>query len=415
MHRIVSEAARSADVATLVEIGSAPVTFESIGRAGDLLPAVGPRSFFHAGPPIEPSETIGAMRGALRGALLLEGEASTPEEAERIVAGNDLRISPCHDNGGVGALAGVVSPATPVVVVRLDDGPRAFGTVVEGLGKALSFGNYDPETLHKVRWLSEEFSDTLRDAFALIPPVDVADLQAKGLRRGDEGHNRVVASTEKLMALLAPAFLELGPRSAATLNELAANPHFFLTLSIAAAKATALAIEARGPRGVVTALTGNGVQVGIRVSGAAGWFVAAPVPPQNMMVIPGRHESDAAPLMGDSGITETVGLGAFTLTASLSLARVLGVDAAGAQHVVDQMHRICMTDHPRFSLPADDFRGSPFGISPTAVTETGITPAVNAGYAHRVPGEGRVGANLAHFPIGPFQSAAETVAVGTGN
>jgi hypothetical protein len=407
----VIDETRAADVAALVEIGSTPVTFESIGRAGDLLSGVGPRSFYHAGPPIEPSETIGAMRGALRGALLLEGEATTPEEAERMIANNDLTISPCHDNGGVGALAGVVSPTTPIVVASLEGGPQAFGTVVEGLGRALSFGNYDPATLDKVRWLSEEFSETLRDAFALIPKVDIAELQAKGLRRGDEGHNRVVASTEKLIALLAPAFLELGPRSSATLEELESNPHFFLTLSIAAAKATALAIESRGPRGVVTALTGNGVHVGIRVSGTSRWFEDTPVAPENMMVIPGRHESDATPLMGDSGITETAGLGAFTLTASLSLARVLGVAAAEAQSVVDQMRKICLADHPRFQLPADDFRGSAFGISPAAVTATGITPAVNAGYAHRVPGEGRVGANLAHFPMGPFRSAAETMAL----
>lgn len=410
----MTEEARTADAAALVEIGSAAVTLESIGRAGDLLTGVGPRSFFHAGPPIEPSETIGAMRGALRGALLIEGEAATPEEAERMIANNDLTISPCHDNGGVGALAGVVSPTTPIVMARHQNGSQAFGTVVEGLGRALSFGNYDPATLDKVRWLSGEFSDTLRDAFALIPPVDIADLQAKGLRRGDEGHNRIVASTEKLIALLAPAFLELGPRSAGTLEELGSNPHFFLSLSLAAAKATALTIESSGPRGVATALAGNGVHVGIRVSGSPSWFVETPVAPKNMMVIPGRHESDAAPLMGDSGITETVGLGAFTLTASLSLARVLGVDAAGAQHVVDQMRRICVTDHPRFRLPADDFRGSPFGISTAAVSETGITPAVNAGYAHRVPGEGRVGANVAHFPIGPFRAAVETMADGVG-
>lgn len=406
----MTEEARTADTAPLIEIGSAPVILESIGRAGDLLTGVGPRSFFHAGPPIQPSETIGAMRGALRGALLLEGEAESPEEAEQLVANDDLTISPCHENGGVGALAGVVSPSTPVVVARMENGPQAFGTVVEGLGRALSFGNYDPETLDKVRWLSGEFSQTMGEAIALLPPIDIADLQAKGLRRGDESHNRVVASTEKLIALLAHAFLELGARSAATLKELERNPHFFLTLSIAAAKATALAIEAKGPRGVVTALTGNGVRVGIRVSGSANWFVDAPLPPENLMVIPGRRESDAAPLIGDSGITETVGLGAFTLTASLSLARVLGVDAAGAQRVVDQMRTICLTDHPRFRLPADDFRGSPFGISPAAVAETGITPAVNAGYAHRVPGEGRVGANVAHFPIGPFQAAAETLA-----
>jgi hypothetical protein len=114
--------------------------------------------------------------------------------------------------------------------------------------------------------------------------------------------------------------------------------------------------------------------------------------------------------MGDSAITETVGLGALSLTASLSLARVLGVDAAGSQDVVDKMRRICVTEHPRYLLPADDFRGSPFGISVRRVAETGIAPAANAGYAHRTPGEGRVGANLAWFPVAPFAEAAADLA-----
>jgi hypothetical protein len=207
----------------------------------------------------------------------------------------------------------------------------------------------------------------------------------------------------------------MGSRSAPAVRELGGNPHFFLSLSVAAAKATALAIESDGPTGVVTALSGNGVQTGIKVSGSDSWFVSDPLVPRDLMVIPGRTEADAAPLMGDSGITETVGLGAFSLTASLSLARVLGVDAAGSQRVVDQMRHICITDHPRFRLPADDFRGSPFGISVEEVNRSGITPAVNAGYAHRVPGEGRVGANLAFFPRAPFEAAAAAVPAGTGN
>lgn len=381
-----------------------PVGF---GSAAELVKDVGPRTYLHAGPPIRPSDTVGAMRGALIGALMLEGEAQSPEAAEAIIAGDDLQISPCHDSGGVGALAGVVSPSTPVVVVEREGGPTAFATTIEGLGAALSFGNYDPTTLNKVRWLAGMFSECLNEALALAEPIDIIDVQAKGLRRGDEGHNRIVSSTEMLVARLAPAFLTLGPRSRSVLNELVGNPHFFLTLSIAAAKAVAMAIEERGPAGIVTAMSGNGVVTGFKVSGSPRWYIGDPVLPTSMMVIPGRSVEDAGALMGDSGITETVGLGAFSLTSSPGLARVLGLDVAASQQVVDEMREICIADHPRYQLPADDFRGSPFGISVKRVAETGITPAVNAGYAHRTPGEGRVGANLARFPLSPLLEAAE--------
>lgn len=392
----------------LADIGRVPVRLVAFAAAGDVLSSVGPRRYLHAGPPLLPSQTTGAMRGALIGALLLEGEAESAEAADMLIERDELEIAPCHDNRGVGALAGVVSPRVPVTIVeREDDGSQAFGTVVEGLGRALAFGNYDPDTLEHVRWLSGEFSEMMRQALDSIEPVDVVELQAKGLRRGDEGHNRIVASTEKLVTLLAPALVRMGASSIPALQEISGNPHFFLSASIAAAKSMALAVEEQGPPGVVTALAGNGLSTGIKVSGAPrDWYTGEPLVPTGLMLVPGREESDAGPLMGDSGITETMGLGAFCMTASLSLARVLGVDSARAQEVVDDMRRICITEHPRFSLPADDFLGSPFGISVASVAETGITPAVNAGYAHRVPGEGRVGANVAWFPTAPFEQAA---------
>lgn len=392
-------------------IADEPVALVGFGSAGDLIGGlVGPRTFLHGGPPIEPSDTIGAMRGALIGALLLEGESESVEEADTLIDHNEVSIRPCHDVGGVGALAGVVSPSVPIAVVARQDGTNAFAPVIEGLGKALSFGNFDQPTLDRVRWLATEFSDVLNQAFDDHGPLDIIDLQARSLRRGDEGHNRLVAATEKLIVMLAPALLTVGHRALPVLEDLKNNPHFFLTLSMAAAKSVAMAIEESGPPGVVTALAGNGVHAGIRVSGVdREWFLDEAMKPRNMMLVPGRSEDDATPLMGDSGVTETVGLGAFSLSASLALARVLGVNAEGAQQIVDRMRTICITDHPRYLLPADDFRGSPLGISVEAVTRHEIAPAVNAGYAHRVPGEGRVGADVATFPLGLFAEAARTL------
>ena len=393
----------------LRELAMAPVRLVAFGRAGDLLDVVGARAYLHAGPPINSSETIGAMRGGLIGALLLEHEVASVEEAEALIASDAIQLQPCHDVSGAGALAGIVSPSVPVVVVEREGGLRAFGTIIEGLGRALSFGNFDEPTIERLRWLGGEFSEVLNEAFAQLPPVDIVELQAKALRRGDECHNRLVAATESLVAMLSPALVRLGPSSLPTLEALRANPHFFLSLSIAAAKTVALAVEADGPPGIVTALAGNGVQCGLKVSGAPGqWFVApAPAPaPQRLMLVKGRTADDAAPLMGDSGVTETIGLGAMSLTASLSLARVLGLNAAEAAEVVAQMRRITLAEHPRYLLPADDFRGSPLGIAVDKVVASGITPAMDAGYADRVPGRGRVGADVARFPLAAFEAAA---------
>lgn len=392
---------------TLRRFAETPVRLAEFGPAGELLDdVVSSDSFLHAGPPVEAKDSIGPMRGALIGALLLEGVAETAEEAESLVSDGFVRLTPCHDVGGVGPLAGVVSPSVPVVVVGDGTGTRAFAPLVEGLGKALSFGNYDSQTIQKLRWLASDFSSILNQAVSAVDPIDIVEVQARSLRRGDEGHNRLVAATERLIVDLAPAFVKIGRRAEPVLDELRANPHFFLALSAAAAKCLSMRIESEGPAGIVTALAGNGIVSGIRVSGShKPWHIGPPITPSNMMLIPGRSEDDAAPLMGDSGVTETVGLGAFSLTASLSLARVLGVDAAGAQRIVDDMREISVTEHPRFLLPADDFRGAPLGISLAAICETGTTPVVNAGYAHKEPGAGRVGANVASFPLEIFEEA----------
>lgn len=71
------------------------------------------------------------------------------------------------------------------------------------------------------------------------------------------------------------------------------------------------------------------------------------------------------------------------------------------------MRLISVTEHPKYLLPADDFLGSPLGISVAAIARTGITPSVNAGYADKVPGRGRVGANLGSFPVALFEQAAQ--------
>ncbi|MBU1227043.1 MAG: hypothetical protein KJ698_07525, partial [Actinobacteria bacterium] len=52
-----------------------------IAVASEVIPAMGERTFLHAGPPLEWADCSGPMRGALIGAMIYEGLAGTPEEA----------------------------------------------------------------------------------------------------------------------------------------------------------------------------------------------------------------------------------------------------------------------------------------------------------------------------------------------
>ncbi len=365
-------------------------------------------TFLHAGPPIELGDLVGPARGAVVGALLFEGET----DAEQIVERGGLSLLPCHDAGAVGAMAGIVSPSMPVVVVETETGDRTFAPLNEGLGRALRFGAYDDEVLDRLSWMSRVASPVLDAALQELGGLDVTALQAEGLRRGDECHNRNVASSAAVLARLAPGIVRHAQSAADAADVcayLAGNPHFFLSFSIAAGKAVADAAARTDDPGVVTAMAANGRSFGIRVGGLGDrWFlVEAPVGEPKLF--PGFTLDDVCPAIGDSYVTETVGLGAFALSAAPALTEFTGGDPQQSGALVDELRSVCRGESSRFLVPHEGFRGTPLGIDVRLVAETGIAPLVNNGLAHRLPGVGQVGAGLTRLPLEPFVAAADAL------
>ena len=96
------------------------VAVERILAAGSQLVDVRPareviglrdRMLLHAGPPLTWETASGPMRGALIGACLFEGWATDVEDAERLLAGGEITLDPCHHHRTVGPMAGVTSPS----------------------------------------------------------------------------------------------------------------------------------------------------------------------------------------------------------------------------------------------------------------------------------------------------------------
>ncbi|GAA2853217.1 hypothetical protein GCM10020220_048130 [Nonomuraea rubra] len=109
-----------------------------VRRASELL---GADTFLHAGPPITWERASGPMRGALIGAMLLEGRAADEHEAADRLAAGAVVLRPCHEHGAVGPMAGVVSPSMWLFEVRDDEhGGTAYCSLNEGLGKVLRYG-----------------------------------------------------------------------------------------------------------------------------------------------------------------------------------------------------------------------------------------------------------------------------------
>ena len=402
-----AEAAARKSVAAL---DTTKVRLERVCVAREVTTRVGPRSFLHAGPPIQLADIPGPMRGAIIGGLLFEGEAKNAIDAERIIDAGEIELTPCHDAGALGAMAGIITPNMPVVVARSED-HSTFAPLNEGTDGAVRYGSFDDKTLARLKWMSTDMVAVLDEAVQSSESIDLVDLISEGLRRGDECHNRLVATTAILITRLAPSFIRSRKSEAAekVAAFMAGNGHFALPFAISMAKALTLSAANVADSPVVTAMSANGREFGIRTSGTGDrWFVA-PSPIGEPKLVPGARIEDITPTMGDSMISETAGFGAFAMTAAPAIMSFVGGPAAQARDFVDEMRSICAGTSTRFLIPAEEHRGAPVGIDVHKVRATGIAPVINNGMAHRLPGHGRIGAGITRVPVEPFIAASEAL------
>jgi hypothetical protein len=149
----------------------------------------------------------------------------------------------------------------------------------------------------------------------------------------------------------------------------------------------------------------NGVDFGVRLSGTGDRWFTGPAGEVEGLYFSGYGPSDANPDLGDSSITETVGLGGFAMAAAPGIVRFVGGTPEQAVETSREMYEIAWTESDAFQLPALGFRGSPLGIDARAVVQTGILPRINTGIAHRDPGVGQIGAGLVEPPPEAFEAA----------
>jgi hypothetical protein len=383
-----------------------------IAVAGDVIAALVEGTFLHAGPPISWNDCSGPLRGALIGAMLYEGMAASPDEA--MALGPRIRLSPCHHHRAVGPMAGVISPSMPVAVVRDGAGDGvAYATLNEGLGKVLRYGAFDTEVIQRLRWMATILAPVLREALRRAGPVDLRALIAQALQMGDDGHNRNRAGTSLLLRRLGTALLEadapLADR-AAVYRFIDGNDHFMLNLVMAAGKLSADAAAGMESSSLVTAMARNGTEFGIRLSGTGEAWFTAPAPLVEGLFLGSYSAADANPDIGDSAITETVGLGGFAMAASPAIVGFVGGTASGAVRRTLEMYEITVSEHPFYRIPILEDRGTPAGIDATLVVRTGVVPHINTGIAGREPGVGMVGAGLVEAPMPCFAAAVQALA-----
>ena len=387
--------------------------WEGVGIARKTIPNMKDFMLLHAGPPIEWPRMSGPMKGAVIGAIMYEGWATDEGEARKIAESGKITFEPNHLHSCVAPMAGIISPNMPVLILRDQKFDiNTFSNLNEGLGKVLRYGAYSPEVIHRLIWIRDTLSRTLEVTISEVKKkstgVAIKPIIAQALTMGDECHNRLNAATSLILREITPYMLSANIDKASLTESyefINQNNFTALNLVMAAAKAMTLAAHNINHSTVVTALTRNGTDAAIWVSGLdQEWFVA-PAPVPKGVWFPGYSEKDANPDIGDSAITETAGFGAFAMAAAPSIVSWVGGSVAYAIENTQKMYKITQTKNSNFLIPFLDSQGTPTGIDIRKVVRTGITPTINTGIAHKNPGVGQIGAGLVTFPIELFKAA----------
>jgi hypothetical protein len=391
----------------------------TVSLARDVLPALSGRVLLHSGTAIEWDRVCDPQRRALVAASLFEGWANDRAQAEALLSAGEIALAPGNEHGHVGPMTGVCSPSMPVWVVEDGvSGTRAYSTLNEGPGRTLWFGVGDDESIERLRFFRDRLGPWMAALLAREGPIDIFSLAAQGLQMGDELHMRSQATGNLLIRGLVAGMAALGGEQEA--GFLAGNHHFFLTLTMAAAKCASMA--AAGVRGstVVNVITRNGTDMALQIAGLPDrWFGAPAAPVQDALLREGYTEADAAPDIGDSAVIECVGLGGMALAAAPAVAAFFGGGAADAIARTRAMSQITVTRSRRFTIAALDFAGTPVGIDARLAAELDVTPQITTGVIHATSGEGQIGAGVAHQPADPFRAAvialAEELGAGDGS
>jgi hypothetical protein len=381
------------------------VRWVGVGKAIDHVPGMKPNLILHSGPPIAWSDMCPLQRESVLGAVLFEGLAPTREEAVALLDRGEIELDPCHEHSAVGAMTGVTSASMGMLIVEnAEFGNRAYCKVVE---RQLQFGQHGDDIFANLRWLADELGPALDAAVQQIGGLSLMPLIAKALHMGDECHNRNVAATMLVEQAIAPALAEVAEQAALPrmLRYFQEIDQCFLGFAMATGKA--LTEPATGVEGssVVTTMARNGVEFGIKVAGLGNRWFTGPAQPINGAYMPGYGPEQATNDVGDSTITETIGLGGMVAANALTAGAIGGASAQETIARTRDNMELAAGRSKAFTIPVLDFEGGGVGIDVRQVVKLDMLPMLLTGIGGNQPPFGRIGAGQVFPPMDPFVAA----------
>ncbi|MDR2996805.1 MAG: DUF1116 domain-containing protein, partial [Microbacterium sp.] len=290
----------------------------------------------------------------------------------------------------------------------------AYTNLSEQLSKILRFGANDQSVIDRLNWMRDVFGPVLAAAMELnTDGIDLRLMMSQALHMGDELHNRNNAGTALLIQALAPYILETDfttKEKREVFDFVASSDYFSGPTWMVTAKASLDAAKGIENSTVVTTMARNGVDFGIRVSGTGDQWFTGPAQEVIGPMFAGYTRADSGLDMGDSAITETFGIGGFSLAAAPAIVALIGGTVEDSMNTSRSMNEITTGNNPNVTIPSLGFMGIPSGIDVRKVMETGILPLITTAIAHKDPGIGMIGAGIVNPPVEAFQKALRALA-----
>jgi len=378
---------RPADHDALQRMHTVHPVWRGVGLARDVVAFPG-RIILHAGPPVSPGSIAQPLANSAMMAILYEGWAQDVASAAAMLDRGDVQLLPAQDHRAMVPLAAVLSPNMAVQIVA--DSRASDNFVVSplngGMALAQRLGLCGRQVLSHLRWINGNLASTLEIiADRDVPLIDIADA---ALMDGDDCHSRTAAATSRLVQVLAPRLGGDTPER----RFLDRASGFFLNLWMAAVKCIATAGEGDGSS-VITALGGNGVEVGLKLGGRSEHWVVVPAMPPSGSLLPGYREDDRLGAIGDSALVDAMGFGAMT---QVSLPAV-GSASNGLGGLLPLRHASFARSRIHIGMPA---RG---------IIEQGDVPDIVLGILDRNGRGGRIGGGIYRPPLDLFMRALATL------
>jgi len=149
---------------------------------------------------------------------------------------------------------------------------------------------------------------------------------------------------------------------------------------------------------LITAMGGNGVEVGLQIAGLPGQWFTAPASPPNGQIAENIDSARRLGAIGDSAVVEALGLGAMNITQSPEQMKALGAFAPA--DFEQRIEVLRLGPHLDFNTAAP-----PIGITAREVVAYSAGPMVALGIIDREGELGRIGGGIFDPPIEMFTAA----------